>query len=320
MFQTTMSLASIWSGNFYHLRNTLTSSNSFKLLRLGTYGTSQTMLDKGRSNARSLTTKVEARNRKPQSNQSYGVKLELLDGTVIRKTKPKAKKLQLQEFKIIKYCDIQPKIADAKVSGKVVAVLVFDIETTGFCKNRDRIIEVAIQDLRGGKNSTFQTLVNPERYVPNAHIHGISSHMVNKPDIPRWKDLAPILLHFVRSRQIDGGPVLLVAHNGRSFDVPFIVKEFGRCSIEIPPYWLFLDTIPLARQLVKSDGTKLSSWNLQALGEHYGIPLAGTAHRAMSDVNLLSLILQKMTFDLKLTVSSLLDRSFMVSKLTQVSD
>lgn len=181
-----MSLASIWSGNFYHLRNTLTSSNSFKLLRLGTYGTSQTMLDKGRSNARSLTTKVEARNRKPQSNQSYGVKLELLDGTVIRKTKPKAKKLQLQEFKIIKYCDIQPKIADAKVSGKVVAVLVFDIETTGFCKNRDRIIEVAIQDLRGGKNSTFQTLVNPERYVPNAHIHGISSHMVNKPDIPRY--------------------------------------------------------------------------------------------------------------------------------------
>ncbi|XXG54014.1 hypothetical protein AAC387_Pa03g1998 [Persea americana] len=315
-----MSLASIWSGNFYHLRNTLTSSNSFKLLRLGTYGTSQTMLDTGRSNARPLTTKVEARNRKPQSNQSYGVKLELLDGTVIRRTKPKAKKLQLQEFKIIKYCDIQPKIADEKVSGKVVAVLVFDIETTGFCKNRDRIIEVAIQDLRGGKNSTFQTLVNPERYVPNAHIHGISSHMVNKPDIPRWKDLAPILLHFVRSRQIDGGPVLLVAHNGRCFDVPFIVKEFGRCSIEIPPDWLFLDTVPLARQLVKPDGTKLSSWNLQALCEHYGIPLAGTAHRAMSDVNMLSLILQKMTFDLKLTVSSLLDRSFMVSKLTQVSD
>lgn len=67
-------------------------------------------------------------------------------------------------------------------------------------------------------------------------------------------------------------------------------------------------------------GTKLSSWNLQALREYYGIPLVGTAHRAMSDVNLLSLVLQKMTFDLKLTVSALLDRSFMVSKLTQVSD
>lgn len=189
-----MSLAGIWSGNFHLLRNTLTSSNSFKLLRLSTYGTSQRMLNTGRRNARPLTTKVEARDKKPQSNQAYDVRLELLDGTVRRRTKSKAKKLDLHEFKIIKYCDIQQKIP---VSGKVVAVLVFDIETTGFCKNRDRIIEVAVQDLHGGKNSTFQTLVNPERYVPNAHIHGISTHMVNKPDIPRYFLAKPCCSWFI---------------------------------------------------------------------------------------------------------------------------
>lgn len=51
-----------------------------------------------------------------------------------------------------------------------------------------------------------------------------------------------------------GKPVLWVAHNGRRFDVPFIIKEFQRCSEEVPADWLFMDTLPLARQLVKPDG------------------------------------------------------------------
>lgn len=68
---------------------------------------------------------------------------------------------------------------------KLATVICFDIETTGFGKERDRIIEFACQDLRGGENSTLQTLVNPERDVPNEQIHGISTHMVNRNDIPR---------------------------------------------------------------------------------------------------------------------------------------
>lgn len=53
---------------------------------------------------------------------------------------------------------------------------------------------------------------------------------------------------------MDGRPVIWVAHNGRRFDVPFMIKEFQRCSVEIPPDWMFVDTLPLARQLVKADG------------------------------------------------------------------
>lgn len=308
-----MLLAGIWSGNFHQLRVTLTSRQSFNLLRLGTCGTSQAVLDSGRCSFQPLTVKVEASNRKPQSSKPYDMRLKLVDETVRKRTKLKVNKLEEHEFKFIQYRDVQQKIADGRESKQAAAVLVFDIETTGFCRKRDRIIEIAIQDLCGGNNSTFQTLVNPERNVLNAHVHGIKTHMVNRPDIPRWKDLIPILQHYVQSRQIDGCPVLLVAHNGRSFDVPFIINEFRRCSVEVPPDWLYLDTLPLARQLVKPDGTKLSSCNLQALREHYGIPLLGTAHRAMSDVSSLSLILQKMTFDLKMPVSALLDRSFMVS-------
>lgn len=68
---------------------------------------------------------------------------------------------------------------------KLATVICFDIETTGFAREKDRIIEFACQDLRGGENSTLRTLVNPERDVPNEQIHGISTHMVNRCDIPK---------------------------------------------------------------------------------------------------------------------------------------
>lgn len=74
----------------------------------------------------------------------------------------------------------------------------------------------------------------------------------------RFKELVPILLHYVQSRQMAGKPVLWVAHNGRRFDVPFFIKEFQRCSEEIPSDWLFVDTLPLARQLVNPDGRSYS--------------------------------------------------------------
>ncbi|KAL0335456.1 UNVERIFIED_CONTAM: Exonuclease DPD1, chloroplastic/mitochondrial [Sesamum radiatum] len=73
------------------------------------------------------------------------------------------------------------------------------------------------------------------------------------------KDLIPIFLQYVRSRQIPGGVVVLVSHNGRTFDVPFLKKEFSRCSYEIPSDWLFADTLPLARAVMKSKGVSLVS-------------------------------------------------------------
>ncbi|MCH94533.1 DNA polymerase III polC-type [Trifolium medium] len=105
------------------------------------------------------------------------------------------------------------------------------------------------------------------------------------------EDLVPILLHYIKSREKPGGYVLWVGHNARVFDVPFIINELRRCSTQIPPNWLFVDTLPLARQLMKSEGD-------------------GPAHRAMEDVNTLSSILPRLTSDLKLTLSGLVEKSF----------
>ena len=61
-------------------------------------------------------------------------------------------------------------------------------------------------------------------------------------------------------------PVVFIAHNGRRFDIPFIISEFERCSVEIPSNWLFLDTLPIARQLAKEDGNLLYSCCLLFVG------------------------------------------------------
>jgi hypothetical protein len=73
-------------------------------------------------------------------------------------------------------------------------VLVFDIETTGFFHKDNRIIEIALRDLSGGKNCTFETLINPERSVPQyvSTVTRIGTDLVCRPDIPRYVALARI--------------------------------------------------------------------------------------------------------------------------------
>ncbi|XP_062226806.1 exonuclease DPD1, chloroplastic/mitochondrial-like [Phragmites australis] len=203
-------------------------------------------------------------------------------------------------------------------------ILVFDIETTGFLHKDNRIIEFALRDLSGGKNCTFETLINPERNVPKraSAVNCISTDLVCRPDIPRFSDVLPVLLAYVRSRQAPGKPVLWVAHNAKQFDAPFLVQEFDRCSAQIPTDWLFVDSLSLARKLVKlkSDGKKHRvRVNLEALSNHYGICSKGPSHRAMPDVTTLCYILQKITFDLKLTYEGLMNESIRASDVRKVS-
>ncbi|KAK9933896.1 hypothetical protein M0R45_021068 [Rubus argutus] len=194
-------------------------------------------------------------------------------------------------FRSIQYSDAQPKMIldDKVVKPPRVNVLVVDLETTGLCTKRGRIIEIAIRDVR-------------------------ETEMVRHSDVPKMKELIPILLQYIESRQVHGEQVLLAAHNARRFDVPFLIEAFRRCSVDIPHDLLFLDTIPLAREVMKLYGPKASSkLSLQALGEFYGIRLEGSAHRAMTDVNLLTSVLANMIFDLKLDATDLLQRTFKAS-------
>ncbi|GMI94502.1 defective in pollen organelle DNA degradation1 [Hibiscus trionum] len=265
---------------------------------------------------RPMTTRTDGRNKTNQAAKPSNLVRKTLDEKVSRSTALNINKTEeISEHQQLQNCCIQQMIAENKDLADLVTFIIYDTETSGFSRKDDRIIEIALQDLSGGENSTFQTLVNPGRYVANSHVHGITTNMVCRSDVPRMEELIPILMQFVKSRQKPGGYVLLGAHNSFAFDLPFLINEFSRCSYEIPPNWLFMDTLSLARELMKSGGSNLpSGMSLQALREHYRIPLVGSAHRAMSDVRTLAMILQMLTFDLKLSLPNLVTRSFTASE------
>ncbi|KAF2288292.1 hypothetical protein GH714_005842 [Hevea brasiliensis] len=311
-------LAKFWQESFHSLHRSCRNNSSFRLLCSKANG------PEGGYNRRwirrPVSTKTEGTNKNTQnSSKSTSIGHEVLDETVSTSVAVNVKKNEISELPKTQCSDSQQKFPENVDLANLLTVIVFDLETTGFSRENERIIEIALQDLEGGENSTFQTLVNPERYVPNSNIHGITTHMVCRPGIPRMEELIPILLQYIESRQKPGGYVLLVAHNARIFDVPFLTNEFSRCGADIPSNWLFVDTVPLARQWMKSEGLKLSSRvSLEVLRETFGIKLSGSAHRAMSDVKTLSLVFQRLAFDLKLTLRSLVEKSFKSSDLTSV--
>ncbi|XP_057549890.1 exonuclease DPD1, chloroplastic/mitochondrial [Amaranthus tricolor] len=264
---------------------------------------------------RLITTASEGRRKNSLSSASI-VRHNLSDKVVVATNADVTiNKIDGHSYEKIQYADVRQLIAENKSLSNLATFIVFDLETTGLDRKSARVIEIALQDLQGGENSTFHTLVNPEHEVTNTQFHNITTSMVQRPGVPRMVELIPILLEFVRSRQKPGGYVVLVAHNGRGFDVPFLVHEFRRNDFEIPSNWYFLDTIPLSAQVMKSAGIK-NGKALQTLREYYGIELVGSAHRAMSDVHSLSLVLQRLTFDLKLPISELVQRAFKADELT----
>ncbi|KAI4349916.1 hypothetical protein L6164_010458 [Bauhinia variegata] len=311
------SLANHWDGSFHCLSKNYGNNSSIRLLGsriLGPQG------GYGRKCCQKpVTTKTKGSSQATRSLNSRSIKHETLSEAILTSAIENVNKRELGQFQEIQYSNIQKELAQNKDLTSLFTIIVFDAETTGFGRKSDRIIEIALRDLQGGENSTFQTLVNPQRNVHNSHVHGITDQMINKPDVPRMEDLIPILMQYVRSREKPGGYVLWVAHNARSFDVPFLVNEFNRCSIEIPSNWRFLDTLPLGREAIKSKGIKLTSTSLSSLTKLYKIEVDGPAHRAMVDVNRLSMILPKLTNDLRLTISDLFERSFRPDSINSTS-
>lgn len=69
--------------------------------------------------------------------------------------------------------------------------------------------------------------------------------------------------------------------------------------------------------LILLTGSKLPHRvSLQALRGYFEIPSVGSAHRAMSDVNVLSMVFQRLIFELKIPSSGLVERAFSASDLS----
>lgn len=181
-----MSIACILSGNFHQMKNSIGSSGNFKLLWSQAGGIFENVAVNRRCGFRSIATKAVGRSQEKRGKKSSSTDLKLVNGKEISSSTLNSESLKVHDLSSTQCYTPEQGIADSKRLEWPAAVLVFDIETTGFSRENDRIIEIAFRDLLGGRNSTFQTLVNPEKVVTNAYIHRISTHMVSKPGVPRY--------------------------------------------------------------------------------------------------------------------------------------
>ncbi|WP_239978359.1 putative quorum-sensing-regulated virulence factor [Candidatus Similichlamydia epinepheli] len=167
----------------------------------------------------------------------------------------------------------------------------FDIETTGLDLNKDRIVEIAAFCPASGEK--FTSLVCPGQQIPSdaSAIHGIYDHMV--AEAPSFDKIGSDFLKFC---SMEGTPVL-IAHNGKQFDIPFIENELKRFDLDLPKHWLTVDTLQWARKY-RSD---LPRHSLQFLRETFGIP-NNQAHRAMDDVLTLFEVFSDLVGDLPLEI------------------
>lgn len=148
--------------------------------------------------------------------------------------------------------------------------VVFDIETTGLSKERDKITEIgAVKIVNGKITDSYSTFVNPG--VPLSaeiiKLTGITDAML--ADAPAIKEVLPEFLKFC-------GQAVLVAHNA-GFDTGFIRAAAAGLRMQ-PVDNTVLDTVELARALLP----ELKSHKLNIVAKEMGVELRGH-HRAVND-------------------------------------
>lgn len=162
-------------------------------------------------------------------------------------------------------------------------VTVFDLETTGLSPSYgDRITEIGAIKLCGNKLcGVFQTLVNPERNIPEkiVEITGITNEMV--ADKPTISQVLPLFVDFI-------GDDILVAHNAK-FDTSFLRYELKECGIDknFDTYCTLLNS----RKEVKTS----ANFKLSTLKNHFNLKPMGAMHRALSDAYVTAQLYLKLT-------------------------
>ena len=147
--------------------------------------------------------------------------------------------------------------------------VVFDIETTGFSAEKNKIIEFgAVKVENGVITDRFSTFVNPEVPIPYRiqQLTSIKDEMVL--DAPTIESVLPEFIKFCEGS-------ILVAHNA-GFDTGFVKVNCQRQGF--PFDYTFVDTLGISRMLY-SDHAKHT---LDAICKVLGIPFEGH-HRAVND-------------------------------------
>ncbi len=168
--------------------------------------------------------------------------------------------------------------------------VVFDLETTGFRFDEGhRIVEIGgVEMVRGAvTGKSFHTYVNPERDMPDGafKVHGLSEAFLRNHPVFADARVAKAFVDFV-------GDAELVAHNGVSFDLPFLNAELAAAGMATLSNAI-TDTLHIARR--KYPGSPAS---LDALCSRFGIDIRERerdGHGALLDSRLLAEVYIELT-------------------------
>ncbi len=152
-------------------------------------------------------------------------------------------------------------------------LVVFDCETTGFYYDGgDEIIELAAEKvIEGEVTETFHRIIRPTRPIALSAtaIHGLDDEYVHDHGV--WpKEAFPQFTNFIED-------AVLVGHNIRRFDYPFIATHYLKLDLPVPKNDL-LDTLELSRAFLTLPNHKLGT-----IATHFSISTYD-AHRAAADV------------------------------------
>ena len=179
---------------------------------------------------------------------------------------------------------------------------VFDLETTGFSVNYERIMEIGAVKIKNGINQgEFQELINPEKNIPSSVV--ALTGITNK-DVERARTREEVLKDFAKF--IEG--TILVAHNAE-FDISHLINNLDELGIEHEDYPV-IDTLILGKVLYP--GRK--RYGLDALAKFLNVTLENH-HRAVNDAKTTSEIFLHMLEEVKkrgvtnhLEINSLINR------------
>ncbi|WP_334330795.1 exonuclease domain-containing protein [Candidatus Phytoplasma prunorum] len=175
---------------------------------------------------------------------------------------------------------------------KEMEYVVFDIETTGFSKVRDKIIEISGFKIKNNIIiDQFSSLVNPETDLPeNIYILTKINNETLK-NAPKISQVLPNFLKFIEN-------TCLVAHNA-SFDVGFIFEKSKQLNILFPLIPV-IDTLSLSQYYFSSF---MKFFSLKRLASKFKIKLEEN-HRAENDA--------KATVEIFIKILDLLENEYKV--------
>lgn len=221
--------------------------------------------------------------------QSYRLRLKPLgqeDGYIlifdsaIAEISPEAARPLVFDFELLNR-PLQP-IEDRPL--KDLCFAVFDTETTGLLPHKDEIVQIGALRVLNGRlveGEVFDTLVNPERKIPEAstRVHGITNAMVAE---------APTIARAGADFHLFATDAVVVAHNA-PFDMAFLRRHAKSAEVE----WNhpILDTVLLSAVLF---GASVPH-TLDALCERLDITIpAALRHTALGDAQATAKALVKM--------------------------